>query len=187
MSKHINIILLTYASTRTYLKSNWLLSYLLKMVPIQQRKNSSRMYLAPSPHIWTHEYVIRDSGGFEVLSIFQVLLVIAAIVTVFSNWKNIFSKKNSSLVGSQSSALFRFSNTVVRRFYGLRKCGSFDRSVQASVLLPHLQIIISSGAKVKLKGCNGHLTKAAYFCGSWEKFAILNFYVDNNDWGINTK
>ena len=170
------------------------------------------MYLAPSPHIWTHEYVIRDSGGFEVLSIFQVLLVIAAIVTVFSNWKNIFSKKKSSYyhfhpkifflkwmlifnflgiqidIASQNSALFRFSNTVVRCFYGLRKCGSFDRSVQASVLLlPHLQIIISSGAKVKLKGCNGHLTKAAYFCGSWEKFAILNFYVDNNDWGINTK
>ena len=70
--------------------------------------------------------------------------------------------------------------------YGLRKCGSFDRSVQASVLccLPHLQIIISSGAKVKLKGCNGHLTKAAYFCGSWE-IAILNFYVDKRDWGTN--
>ena len=51
------------------------------------------MYLAPSPHIWTHEYVIRDSGGFEVLSIFQVLLVIAAIATVLSKLKPIFRRK----------------------------------------------------------------------------------------------
>ena len=141
-------------------------------------------------HVFFNFFILPERNGPYVHFFKKEIFILSFSAKIFFlKWMLIFNFLGIQIdIASQNSALFRFSNTVVRRFYGLRKCGSFDRSVQASVLLlPHLQIIISSGAKVKLKGCNGHLTKAAYFCGSWEKFAILNFYVDNNDWGINTK